>query len=293
MALTSLNLPQDPQLLAPWLEEQICSENLAQTAVEWEVIAHARPDSPPLTLAQLAGPYLAEIEQNGLKSLPEEELRQLMAHPEAVLELQEHLLTRCPPYWQQRLESQRDATRIDAAWTGIESQLTADARPAGNVSLDTNRGRNVRTWSVVGALMTLAASLLIAVALLQPPQQPTGWGFTEPGILESAKSEGELLDTLADATHTWFNKRPDNREDLALRLKQFDAGCQKLLDAELAPLSPEAHQTVDQACEKTRREIADYLDQLDKGADPATVRDAADQTVTNLEETLRQLKQPL
>lgn len=290
MTLTSLNLPEDPQLLADWLEELICSENLSQAALGWEVLADAPAVNQSLTLAELAGPQLSEIDENGLKSLPEETLRRLMSHPAAILELQEHILSQCPQYWQRRLEAARESTADHPAWARIESQL--DERPAPNPPVDTKRRSSHRVWSGIGAVLAIAACLMIGFWVIQPSAKPTGWGFNEPGVLESARSETELLETLADATHAWFNKRPQNREDLALRLQQFDAGCQKLLAAELAPLRPETHQAVNEVCEKTRNEIAGYLAELNSGSDPSVVREAADQTVTTLEERLRQLKQP-
>ncbi|QDU76776.1 hypothetical protein Pan97_38330 [Bremerella volcania] len=290
MTLTSLNIPENPQHLAEWLEELICSEKLSQAAVQWEVLADAPSDSAPLSLAELAGSHLLEIDENGLKSLPEEDLRRLMSHPEAILELQEHILAECPEYWQRWLGGPRASTASDAAWTRIEAQL--DQRPAAKPPVETRGGSSSRIWSVMGTVLAIAACLLIGIWVIQPPAKPTGWGFNEPGVLESARSEDELLDTLADATHAWFNKRPQNREELALRLKQFDAGCQKLLAAELAPLQPKTHESVDAICQKTRDEIAGYLAQLSEGGDPSAIRNAADQTVTTLEETLRQLKQP-
>jgi len=287
MTLASLKIPEDPQQLADWLEGLILSEDLSQAILEWETLAGAPSDSEPTTLAQLTGSQLLEIDSRGLKSLPEETLRRLMAHPEAVLQLQEHILAECPQYWQQRLDAAKQSTQDEAAWAAIESQLGPSENTPGSVQRQ-NRSRGL-AWSGMGALLAVAACLMIGLWVIQPPARPTGWGFNEPGILETARSEDELLETLADAAHTWFNKRPDNREDLALRLKQFDAGCQKLLEAPLAPLSAEAHAKVDEACRQTREEIAGYLSELEKGRDPATIRDEADQTVTTFEETLRQL----
>ncbi|MEW4561062.1 hypothetical protein AB1K70_00960 [Bremerella sp. JC770] len=286
MALTSLNIPEDPQLLAEWLEALICSDELSLAAVQWEVLAGPRTDTETMTWAET---QLAEIDAVGLKSLPEDELRQLMSQPSALLELQEHILAECPPYWQNRLQGDPSSTSADAIWARVESQL--DASPASPAVVEAKQHKSPRLWSGLGAVLAIAACLMIGVWVMQPPAKPTGWGFNAPGVLESARSEDELLETLADATHAWFNKRPETREDLELRLKQFDAGCQKLLAAELAPLQQSTHTAVDEICQKTRDAIAGYLVQLDEGGDPLAIRGEADQTVTTLEETLRKLQQ--
>lgn len=289
MTLASLNLPEDPHLLADWLEEMICSEHLTQAALHWEVLAGSRNDSPPATLVDLTGGQLSEIEENGLKSLSEEDLRRLMAHPAAMLDLQERIFSHGSPYWRQRLQNASEQTSDHSTWDRIQALISEP--PPARTPVETKRRSSQRFSSAIGGLLAVAACLMIAFWALQPPAKPTGWGFNAPGVLESARSEGELLETLADATHSWFNKRPENRKDLALRLKQFDAGCQNLLVAELAPLAPKTRQAVRDVCEKTRNEIASYLAELEQGGDPSAVRDAADQTVTTLEETFRQLRQ--
>jgi len=286
MTLTSLNIPEDPHLLAEWLEDLICSDELSRAAVQWEVLAGPRTHPETRTWAET---QLAEIDAVGLKSFPEEELRQLMTQPSALLELQEHILSECPPYWQHRLQAGQGSPTAEANWARIEAQLSNS--PASTSVVETKPNKSHRLWPGLGAVLAIAACLMIGVWVMQPPAKPTGWGFNAPGVLESARSEDELLETLADATHAWFNKRPESREDLELRLKQFDAGCQKLLAAELAPLQQPTHTAVDEICQKTRQAIAGYLVQLNEGGDPLAIRNAADQTVTTLEETLRKLQQ--
>lgn len=285
MTLNSLNLPEDRQLLAEWLEELICSEHLTQTALEWEELADVREVSSSLTLAELAGEQLAEIVENGLKGLPEEDLRQLLTQPAAMLELQDRVLSHGSQYWLKRIQGAPD----DSTWERLQDQLGEPF--AVRMPVETKSRSSRRFWSAMGSVLAIAACLILGFWVIQPPAKPTGWGFNAPGVLESSRSEAELLETLANATHSWFNKRPENREDLALRLKQFDAGCQELLAAELAPLTPKTRQAVSDLCKKTRNEIAGYLAELQQGSDPSAIRDAADQTVTTLEETLRQLKQ--
>lgn len=287
MTSPSLSLPENPEQLADWLEALLCSEDLTQAAIDWEVLAQDRRESAPITLASLSDTQLAEIDANGLKSLPEETLRQLMGSPVALLELQEHILAAVSPYWQTRLARQSSSSSHEARWSQIEreldtrSQLPEAKKPPGN-----DRGQ---IWPVLGVVLALAASIAVGAFVLQPSPTPKGWGFNQPGILETAQSEDQLLETLADAAHAWFNKRPQTREELVTRLKQFDAGCQTLLSAKLAPLSPASHQAVDAACQKTRQQIATYLTELEQGSDLSTTQAAADQTMTTLEQSLRQL----
>lgn len=287
MISPSLSLPENPEQLADWLEALLCSEDLTQAAIDWEVLAGGQRESAPISLASLSDAQLAEVDANGLKSLPEYTLRQLMASPVALLELQEHILATASPYWQTRLASPTATSTHEARWSQIERELaTRSQMPEAKKPPGDNRGQ---IWPVLGVVLALAASIAVGAFVLQPSPTPKGWGFNQPGILETAQSEDQLLETLADAAHAWFNKQPQTREELATRLKQFDAGCQTLLSAKLAPLSPAAHQAVDAACQKTRQEIATYLTKLEQGSDLSAIQAAADQTMTTLEESLRQL----
>lgn len=287
MTSPSLSLPENPEQLADWLEALLCSEDLAQAAVDWEVLAGDQRDSAPITLERLSDTQLAEIDAKGLKSLPEDTLRQLMASPVALLELQEHIFAASSPYWQTRLASQPSPSSHEARWSQIERGL--DVRPELPESKKRPEGGQGKVWTGLGIFVALAASIAVGAFVVQPSPTPKGWGFNQPGILETAQTEDQLLETLADAAHAWFNKRPQTREELVTRLKQFDAGCQTLLSAKLAPLSPEAHQTVDAACQKTRQQIATYLTELEQGSDLSATQAAADQTMTTLEQSFRQL----
>lgn len=287
MTLVSLDLPENPEKLAEWVEEFICSEDLLQAAIIWETLASEEARGMPLRFVDLTEDQLVDIGQHGLKSLSESQLRKLMASPEALVDLQEYVMIQAPLYWQQRSASRQETPLHDARWSQIRHELNRRSEKPDKER--PSRSGQATVWSGLAALIAVAASIAVGVWVNLTPPAPQGWGFNKPGVLESSRSETELLENLAAAAHSWFNKRPQNREELITRLKQFDAGCQKLLTARLSALDGKTHNAVDAACQKTRQDIAGQLAQLKQGADFRSTQAEADETMNNLEQSLRQL----
>ena len=96
MAWTSLDIPDDPSTLADWVERQLMSRRLATVVAELFAV-HGTTPGPPLT--ELLGSDATAVLQTGVRAIPAPVLRQLLRHPERLLDLQEWVLREGGTYW--------------------------------------------------------------------------------------------------------------------------------------------------------------------------------------------------
>ena len=290
MKLKSLTIPEDSGLLSEWIESQLMSFDLDDTVAEMRILGGTTSQNDFISLDEvLAGDREAVLSQ-GIGVLSEDQLLQLIGHPYLLSELKELVLLNGGPYWQNRASEPQSEQATANAWQQIlqnrTDQATVEQAPERPTSAATSRS----TWWKAGLSIAIAASILVGAFMLVQPKPPTGWGFNNPAVLTAQHTEDEMLGVLADAAHAWFNKVPQDAEQLALRLKQFDAGCEKLLKADLPQLSEETREEVRSVCRATRVQLQAHLKSLEAGEDFAAVKKSADETATYLEEGLRTLR---
>src|SRR5205085_9414891 len=101
--------------------------------------------------------------EEGLAALPSGAIGQLLAHPELLLELQEHVLSEGGSYWQDLVASSPELDGLaERGWKSL-SGAAAKSAAAGSASAVEPRKPAVRHWYNHGAWFALAtaASLLM------------------------------------------------------------------------------------------------------------------------------------
>src|ERR1043165_6031694 len=86
MKLQTFDIPQDPALLAEWLEGHVLGLDLRQLVMELEILGGSDAE-PKATLNDVLGDQLPDVLQLGLRSLSPAQLRRLRGQPGWLREL--------------------------------------------------------------------------------------------------------------------------------------------------------------------------------------------------------------
>jgi hypothetical protein len=291
MKLVSMTLPEDPALLASWLEGQLVGLRLADLVAELEAV-HTGPTHTHRSVGELLGSRRDAVLGHGLGALPAERLRELLRSPRTLLDLQELIFMEGGSYWYQ-LPRPVELTR--EVGQGRELFL----REPNTTRVPWYR----RPWVVS---LATAAAVLLAVELprrLFPPAEPeipgpvkpgpgsvvvaqATWGWDKPGALPQDGTARDYYLALVKAAEEWEKKRPQEATDLARRIGELRRGCSTLIFASHKPLSDRERRWLVERCRVWGTQIDRHLEELEAGTNPATVRDGADRTVRQIIATL-------
>jgi hypothetical protein len=287
MKLVSMTLPEDPALLASWLEGHLVGLRLADLVAELEAV-HTGPTHTHRSVGELLGSQRGAVLGEGLGTLPAERLRELLRSPRTLLDLQDLIFTEGGPYWSQL---PRPVELRRAVERGNELFL----RKPDQTRLPWYR----RAWVVS---LATAAAVLLAVELprwLFPPAEPelpgpvkpgpapvvvaqATWGWDKPGALPQDGAARDYYLALVKAAEEWEKKRPQEAPDLAQRIGELRRGCSTLIFASHKPLPERERRWLVGRCRVWGTQIDRHLEELEAGTDPATVRDGADRTVRQI-----------
>src|ERR1044072_9038503 len=95
--LLTLEIPDDPERVAEWLEGHLLGLDLHQLVTELQVMQS--DTAPPAELKDVLGDKRQEMLQAGLRSLTTAQLAQLLNEPRLLIELQGLVLKEGGEYW--------------------------------------------------------------------------------------------------------------------------------------------------------------------------------------------------
>jgi hypothetical protein len=298
MTLRALEIPEDQEELAGWLEQHLLGLDLAALTLELEAVHGTRLESGP-SLEELLGSRLNDLLEKGLSALPLKVLRQILGWPRLLLELQDLVVSRGGDYWDrvvstsyeldQRVE--RGRSRL-FEWVPRESGATEAAIEEDLLPIATGAWY-LRPWFV--ALAT-AAAVLLMLTVVDYVFSPTNgqlvaaspaWGWSKPGALPQDLSAGAYLERLADDAEGWFQTRPDEPLALARRIAEFREGCSTLILSQHRPLTVDDRQWLSGKCREWATAIDSQLRAVEAGENPLAIRAETDQTIRKLVTALR------
>lgn len=225
----------DPSDLPSWLEQLLASSDLHEFVLG--LAAVKAPGATNATLIDVCGPMLESILESGLQVLSPEEIRALVQNPWTLLELQELVLVNGGVYWDTVAQSLEDKSKFDSSLQQTLSTLEKSTEELQVVKprFEQRMERHAKPerYRYAWVAVAVAASLLIAFAFWssREGQSGGGWGFDEAGLLAADVSGREYLLRLSDAAGAFSNKIPDSRASTLRRMKEFKAGCEKLIAA--------------------------------------------------------------
>lgn len=294
-----LDIPDDEVALAPWLDQQIVAPSLHEFVAELAAVHGAsRPAGPAGRAAAAAwlGDDLSAVLARGTAALGPARLRSLLRDPWLLPGLQELAFVEGADHWTNLVV--RTSPTAAEAGAGLLRRLVVagPARPlresAPGLAVAAPRlDRERRSLGrAPGWLAALAACLLVAVAtwsLLRPPVTGAPWGWNRPDAFAAAAAPDAYLRGLADAAAEWSNVVPSAEPQLAGRLADLLAGCDRLIAAPHEPLAPADREWLVERCKAWREKIVGHVAALAESHDVVAVRHEADATVEKLVKALR------
>ncbi|MEZ6066015.1 MAG: hypothetical protein R3B90_09970 [Planctomycetaceae bacterium] len=323
MNFSVLDIPDDDQALAGWLERELVGLNLANITAGL-LAFQTGSEAAAASLTQVLGAQRQAVLDRGLAALSPEQLRSLLRQPRLLPRLQEELFIHGGPHWDRVARASEHQQLVYRGWervsagtaTLLQTQSVGGGTPA--------RRQTLARFASIAALLLLglfgwwqfqgpganrvdnaAGDGLAQQRPISPPPEvpvdptptvspaPTGWGWNKPGALEGDVPAADYLRQLADGGQAWFNKRPESAADLKTRLEQFRKGCQTLIDAQHPQLAVADRDWLRERCGAWAGKIDEHIAAIDSGADVQAVRDAADETVNKLVNALRQKAETL
>lgn len=274
--LQLLEIPEHAAQRATWLEKQIISLKFGEFAAELQVVRDSWGSLPAqLVLDTILGESTARVVQQGLATCSEAQIQQLLSNPLALVELQELVYEAGSDHWFESVSVEPTGVKrlaelkasIEArAGRGVDvadradTRVTAKAVPA---SRQTVSGRAQTPGTFNWKWVTLAAGILLMAGLgwrmLGPVDSPAmaKWGWLADDAMLSSATPTEYLAKISAGGEAWFNKDLTNAADYTQRLKELQAGCDLLINADHSILSPRDQQWLVGKCMLWREKIAD------------------------------------
>ncbi len=225
MTILITTIPDDPKAWASWLEQLLVGLRLRDLIEELRLL----PETSESALKELLTEQeLENIRERGLVSLSVNQIRALLASPNSLLELQEHVLINGDDYWTRLPQSAEMQASTQKIRNRLNSELTDE--PESALSVKAKMAKPGRSFLTL--LATAAAVLLIGVIAWR--LLPTGSGsiLGKPGLLaNNVQSPAEYLNRIADAGNEWFDQHPRDAPQLISLLKNVSNDCQILIDA--------------------------------------------------------------
>lgn len=294
MILYSFDIPETREDLVSWLEQALTGIHLSQLVAELKAVhgSSGAEDTNGL------GEKLDAVLEHGLNELSDQEIQALLTDPERLFSLQEEVSIRGSRYWQQLPVEDLASIKADLSFVQASESETpyspASSRPLPAMQEVVAGPESPSWWShpMVVALATAAAVLLVVGLAPWKNKGPddtqvasvpaTGWGWDRPGALKTDTSAASYLNGLADSADEWFNKRPKNPKDLAVRIAQFRQGCSTLILADHQPLAKADRDWLVGKCQAWAAKLDGHLAAIEAGGSVDEVREAADDTVRKL-----------
>lgn len=277
MKLHVLDMPNETAELAAWLEGYIRGTKLHELVSECRTMHDDTTDS--LELFDLLTDRASEVLSNGLGVLSFDEISQLIRHPQLLFDLQDWVMVEGGDYWQDSDAS--DSEKSAALWQRVQTGLNQQTSP----TVQPRSEHTHSAWPKVLAVMALGLIVAVGYFVTRPDPTPqVAWGWAKPGALNELDQlpASEYMENLAKSAESWFKKRPDTKEALAKRIKEFRIGCDVLVDAKHSPLTSEDRTWLIERCKAWSAKLDQHTVALDAGANVLETRAAADETINGL-----------
>lgn len=277
MTIYALEIPNDDAAVPRWLEERLASPDLHQFVAELRAGESAEPTP---SLNQLLGSSRDLMLEQGLGILNDAQRTQLLAHPELLYELQELVYGSGGDYWMRLLTRDSDRRAAQGQWPRIQQAIEPTADRA---------KEPMSRRSIVVAIMSLAAALLIGFFAMKSQLGLGSYGWNKPGVFDVALAKPEYLNHLADRADEWFDAKPTTAPQLATRMREFRESCDKLIAAEHPQLPDADRDWLRERCGVWSKKIDASLANLNgDSTQVAAVQTEMNETVNKLITALRE-----
>ncbi len=283
----------DAAALSEWLELRLARSEVGEVVAELRALSQVEltqptaVDSRPRSLTEVLGANREALLDRGLAALTGEQVREMIATPDLLLELHDELLRRGGPYWQNRFE------QVYAEWQkGLAPSMRTVEKPVDTSTPRLSRDDRKRTWGTAAfAGWMVAAAMLVAIGLQYaspPATRDTTWGWQRREVLAEQSDRTMFFEQLVSAAREWHDERPTTEVALAKRMLEFRAGCTALQLSPLSSLSAADRDWLRQQCRRWSDQIEEQLASLESGEHPRQVHDAMNKLVDEATTSLRE-----
>ncbi|MEI6233888.1 MAG: hypothetical protein WCT04_12595 [Planctomycetota bacterium] len=275
MNLIVASIPDGHDARALWLERQLTGLHLRELVSELTAVHGSHPNAT--TLDDVLLDCRDNVLQKGLVHMPAAQFRALFAHPALMFELQDLVFVEGGSYWQS-LPLENDHNRsVKDGWNALKKATTRTTK-----IVRPSFYRRPMFWC------SAAAVLLVSVLGIQHFRGPQ-WGFNNAAIYSNDVAHADYVNRLSKAAGEWFDEKPADRVALAARIGEFKHGCEKLLVAEHAPLTPSERDELLKRCRNWIAQLDKLSGDLAAGRDEGAVRLNTDAIVEKLQTFLKTL----
>ena len=245
--LRNIELPEEPQQLAAWLDRELCGDRLHEVVADLERLS-APPERQAHSLSEVFDPpTLDRILTVGLQAASADQLHDLLDSPRQLWDLRAKVLELGGDFWTAAAVSQYPPEQLEASWEKLQSAIkalpvapsvgVAAAYLATTASPSRASRRAVWPWLVTTAT---AALVFLGIFMWQRPHSDRhpAWGWQRDDVLAAHQTDQDYLNQLAAALeHDWKERSKSNPRELSLRLTELKSGCsrqQKRLEDRIA-----------------------------------------------------------
>ena len=283
MKLTAFEIPENVDQQPEWLERQLMGLQLQEVVANLHAVHSSENDEQ--ALESICGDQLKTVLQSGLSALSQEQFQLLLTTPNALFVLQEHIFEQGSEYWLKIPADEELRSQQKNSWQQIATELHIDSQQKTVVKEPTAGALSRSRWIL--RLVTLAAVVLLSLLIAEQFKPAPGWGWNNPAALQADLTDKEYLHHLADGAQEWYNKIPETREELAIRITQFRQGCETLIHAPHPPLQEVDREWLKERCQAWAEKLDQNLADLEAGKSVETVQAAANATIDKLITALR------
>lgn len=258
MSLLIFDMPDEPQQLRTWLEQQLAGVRLRQVVSELTGV-HG-PEETRLTLDEACGSELSNILKHGMANTSSDIIRRLLTHPRLLLELQDRISLDGGEYWLDVPISDEHQSAVDRGWERLHAEFpelsttggldkaaaapntSATTQPTKTAASSTDVWGNPRQSSrrliVRVAFVTCGLLLAVGIGVLLRPA-PVGWD--SPGRLTADRSPSQVFSELAEASTSYIESSRSTPEELEREIERFIHDCQQVQNLDLPDLAAIKH----------------------------------------------------
>lgn len=305
MSLSDIPDPENDEALTGWFDAQIASPQLRELAADLAAVTNSRNDFDIPERDEMVswlGDSLDGVLDRGTSALTADQIDELYSNARLMYGLQSLVFAEGGRYWSDLAdkaysESYRaDRDRFERLEAAAARDVTADpassaeaiaAPPAPPAVAARPSQPPVKASPLPRYLAALAAGIAVAIGVWSFNRPAAPWGWNAAGALAEASDPAAYLEQLATSAGEWQATRPTNEAQLEKRLREFLAGCDRLIAGPHRTLAPDDRDWLVTKCRAWREKIVGHLDTLATAHDVAGVRSAADDTVEKLVKALR------
>jgi hypothetical protein len=288
MKSIALTAPDDPAEMPKWLDQQLVGTDLGQLVAELKTIHRSTTGGPSLN--QLLGDSSGRVLQDGLTALPVDQLKQLLQHPNLLLDLQEQVLLQGGFHWRNlTANSQND---------NVVSDGLKKVQAVWSIPMPASQRRSLFTHPAIVSFAT-AAAVMLAVSLFsdsfrtKPIDEPVaksegiGWGWAKAGTIRDDLSAKDYLNSLANGAEEWSKKTPTEAVALAKRINEFRTGCTTLIFSPHKPLGEADRKWLVERCRVWGERLDKQLQAIESGKPMLDVLGTVDEIAVQMAQSLK------